>query len=167
MTATIPPAPPHAAHAPSYPPPSLPQAEPPPDMAKLKQWLKDTFTSFNAAVERIYNSQCAWVIPEPGLRAAVRRVVKADCVPPYQEFLRRWGEWWRACCTQQVCLGACRVSLGVWGVVRSHVVPPGLVPPRGRGMTGEGSHRRAAPRSLRGASPSGRSGLKRLPSEPS
>lgn len=60
-------------------------------MAKLKQWLKDTFTSFNAAVERVYASQSAWVIPEPGLRAAVRRVIKADVVPPYQEFLRRWA----------------------------------------------------------------------------
>jgi exocyst complex protein 7 len=58
-------------------------------VSKLKQHLKDTFSSFNAAVERIYNTQSGWTIPDAALRDAVRRVIKSDVLPPYQDFLRR------------------------------------------------------------------------------
>ena len=65
------------------------QAEAPEDVTRLKQYLKDTFNAFNAAVERIYTTQSAWTIPDAALRDAVRRVIKSDVVPPYQDFLRR------------------------------------------------------------------------------
>jgi hypothetical protein len=54
----------------------------------LKQHLRDTLTAFNAAVERIHAEQSAWTVPDPALRAAVRRVARADVVGPYQAFLR-------------------------------------------------------------------------------
>ena len=65
------------------------QAEPPADVARLKQHLKDAFSGFNAAVDRIRAAQSAWTVPDAALRAAVRRVIHADVVEPYQRFLRR------------------------------------------------------------------------------
>ncbi len=71
---------------------ALLQVEPPSDVGRLKQHLKETFSSFNAAVERVYVAQSAWTIPDAALRDAVRRVVKGDLLPPYQDFLRRYAE---------------------------------------------------------------------------
>jgi exocyst complex protein 7 len=51
--------------------------------------LKDTFTSFNAAIERIYTNQSGWTIPDASLRDAVKRVIKDDLLGPYSAFLRR------------------------------------------------------------------------------
>lgn len=66
-----------------------PQEEPPSDASRLKQVLKDTFTSFNAAIERIYTNQSGWTIPDASLRDAVKRVIKDDLLGPYSAFLRR------------------------------------------------------------------------------
>ena len=65
------------------------QAEGPPlsDMPRLKLWLKERFTRFNEAIERIAQAQAAWMIPDQPLRAAVKRVVKDDLLGPYQDFL--------------------------------------------------------------------------------
>lgn len=60
-------------------------------MSRLKQHLKDTFSAFNSALERVYATQSAWTIPDTVLRDAVRRVIKTDVLGPYQDFLRRWG----------------------------------------------------------------------------
>ena len=74
----------------AFSPTPLPhQAEPPPDASRLKQHLKDTFTVFNASLERIYSSQSTWTIPDASLRDAVKRVIKNDVLQPYQEFLRK------------------------------------------------------------------------------
>ncbi|KAI8467925.1 MAG: Cullin repeat-like-containing domain protein [Monoraphidium minutum] len=67
-------------------------AEVPPDSARLKQHLKDTFAAFNAALERVYATQSSWTIPDASLRDAVKRVLKGDVVPPYQDFLRRFAD---------------------------------------------------------------------------
>jgi hypothetical protein len=76
-------------NAPALPRPLPFQAAAPSDVARLKQHLKDTFSSFNAAVERIYNTQSGWTVPDSMLRDAVRRVIKSDMLPPYQDFLRK------------------------------------------------------------------------------
>jgi hypothetical protein len=69
--------------------PSLAQVDAPTDVGRLKQHLKDTFSTFNAGLERIYATQSCWTIPDAMLRDAVKRVVKNDVMQPYQEFLRR------------------------------------------------------------------------------
>lgn len=53
--------------------------------------LKERYSAFNAAVERIYTHQSGWTIPDASLRAAVKRVIKDDLLPPYSDFLRRCG----------------------------------------------------------------------------
>eukprot|EP00879_Flechtneria_rotunda_P025217 GHRR01026787.1.p1 GENE.GHRR01026787.1~~GHRR01026787.1.p1 ORF type:complete len:607 (+),score=217.54 GHRR01026787.1:931-2751(+) len=65
------------------------KVEPPSDIAKVKLMLKDTFTAFNTAIERIYTHQSGWTIPDHMLREAVKRVIKDDLLEPYQDFLRR------------------------------------------------------------------------------
>ncbi|GBG00340.1 hypothetical protein Rsub_13072 [Raphidocelis subcapitata] len=68
------------------------QVEAPADVSRLKQHLKDTFASFNSALERIYATQSAWTIPDTALRDAVRRVIKTDVLGPYQDFLRKYAD---------------------------------------------------------------------------
>lgn len=65
------------------------QNDAPTDVGRLKQYLKDTFSSFNAALERIYITQSSWTIPDAMLREAVKRVIKNDLLKPYQDFLRK------------------------------------------------------------------------------
>ncbi|KIZ02022.1 Exocyst complex component 7 [Monoraphidium neglectum] len=71
---------------------ALLQVDAPTDVGRLKQHLKDTFSTFNAGLERIYATQSCWTIPDAMLRDAVKRVVKNDVMQPYQEFLRRYAD---------------------------------------------------------------------------
>ena len=81
----------HSHHTSTLPPCTrAAQADAPADLGRLKQHLKDSFSSFNACVERIYATQSSWTIPDAMLREAVKRVVKNDVLRPYQDFLRRW-----------------------------------------------------------------------------
>jgi len=66
-----------------------PKAELPSDVGRLKPALKETFSSVNAAVERIYSVQSGWTVPDAMLKEAVKRVVKNDLLKPYQDFLRK------------------------------------------------------------------------------
>lgn len=68
------------------------RADPPADPVRLKQVLKDTYNSFNAAIESIYTSQSGWTIPDHMLRGAVKRVIKDDLLNTYQDFLRRHAD---------------------------------------------------------------------------
>lgn len=51
--------------------------------------LKDTFSAFNAAIDRIYTHQSGWTIPDTMLRGAVKRVIKVDLLDTYQNFMRK------------------------------------------------------------------------------
>eukprot|EP00775_Hariotina_reticulata_P010615 gene10615-10773_t len=66
--------------------------EPTNDITRVKSMLKETFTSFNAAIERIYTNQSGWTIPDHMLRGAVKRVIKDDLLQPYQEFLKQYAD---------------------------------------------------------------------------
>jgi hypothetical protein len=69
---------------------SLNQIEPINDIARVKAMLKETFTAFNAAIERAYTNQSGWTIPDHMLRGAVKRVIKDDLLRPYQDFMRQY-----------------------------------------------------------------------------
>lgn len=65
------------------------QADPPSDISRVKLMLKDTFSAFNAAIDRIYTHQSGWTIPDHMLRSAVKRVIKDDLLDTYQQFMRK------------------------------------------------------------------------------
>ena len=67
------------------------QAPAPDNPDKLKAMLKERFKKFNEGLEAVYVQQSAWTIPDAQLRGAVKRVIKQDLLPPYQQFLSRWG----------------------------------------------------------------------------
>ncbi|KAG2492529.1 hypothetical protein HYH03_009194 [Edaphochlamys debaryana] len=67
------------------------EADPEPsDPGRFKAWLKSRFGRLVAALDGIVKQQSSWTIPDPKLKAGVRRVIKQDLLPLYGEFWERY-----------------------------------------------------------------------------
>ncbi|KAL6763363.1 Cullin repeat-like-containing domain protein [Haematococcus lacustris] len=61
------------------------------DPVKWRTWVKAHFKALNAALQSIYTEQSAWSVPDPDLRAALRRTVLQEFLPPFKAFFERFA----------------------------------------------------------------------------
>ncbi|KAJ9508977.1 hypothetical protein QJQ45_028318 [Haematococcus lacustris] len=61
------------------------------DPVKWRTWVKAHFKALNAALQTIYTEQSAWSVPDPDLRATLRRTVLQEFLPPFKAFFERYA----------------------------------------------------------------------------
>lgn len=72
--------------------------------------------ALNHALEAIYKEQSGWAVPDARLRAAVRRVILQDFLPPYEHFWTSYAHT-EFTTNRSKCVGGWLGGWGGWAVV--------------------------------------------------